>query len=90
MWQFYRRQIRASQTGPTFDNPSPVTGEVLCQIARSEAVELGGKSPNIFVKDVCADDDNYFNKAIEGFVMFALNQGEVCTCPSRADPRIDL
>ncbi|MFC7065533.1 aldehyde dehydrogenase [Brucella rhizosphaerae] len=47
-------------------------------------LELGGKSPNIFFSDVTAEDDDYFDKAIEGFVMFALNQGEVCTCPSRA------
>ena len=47
-------------------------------------LELGGKSPNLFFKDVCAEDDDYLDKAIEGFVMFALNQGEVCTCPSRA------
>jgi aldehyde dehydrogenase len=47
-------------------------------------LELGGKSPNIFFKDVAREDDDYFDKAIEGFVMFALNQGEVCTCPSRA------
>ena len=47
-------------------------------------LELGGKSPNIFFKDVIAEDDDFFDKAIEGFVMFAFNQGEVCTCPSRA------
>jgi aldehyde dehydrogenase len=47
-------------------------------------LELGGKSPNIFFDDVGAKDDDFFDKAIEGFVMFALNQGEVCTCPSRA------
>ena len=47
-------------------------------------LELGGKSPNIFFEDVCQQDDDFFDKAIEGFVMFALNQGEVCTCPSRA------
>jgi aldehyde dehydrogenase len=47
-------------------------------------LELGGKSPNIFFSDVAAADDEFFDKAIEGFVMFALNQGEVCTCPSRA------
>ncbi len=47
-------------------------------------LELGGKSPNIFFKDVAAEDDDFFDKAIEGFVLFALNQGEVCTCPSRA------
>ncbi|HJV07859.1 MAG TPA: aldehyde dehydrogenase [Chromobacteriaceae bacterium] len=47
-------------------------------------LELGGKSPNIFFADVADQDDAFFDKAIEGFVMFALNQGEVCTCPSRA------
>ena len=47
-------------------------------------LELGGKSPNIFFDDVLAEDDDFFDKAIEGFVMFAFNQGEVCTCPSRA------
>jgi aldehyde dehydrogenase len=47
-------------------------------------LELGGKSPNIFFADVLDADDDYFDKALEGFVMFALNQGEVCTCPSRA------
>jgi len=47
-------------------------------------LELGGKSPNIFFKDVAEADDAFFDKAIEGFVLFALNQGEVCTCPSRA------
>ena len=47
-------------------------------------LELGGKSPNLFFADVMAEDDDYLDKAIEGFVMFALNQGEVCTCPSRA------
>ena len=47
-------------------------------------LELGGKSPNIFFADVMAADDDFFDKALEGFAMFALNQGEVCTCPSRA------
>ncbi len=47
-------------------------------------LELGGKSPNIFFEDVMARDDAYLEKAIEGFAMFAFNQGEVCTCPSRA------
>ena len=47
-------------------------------------LELGGKSPNIFFEDVMDKDDGFFDKALEGFTMFALNQGEVCTCPSRA------
>ncbi len=47
-------------------------------------LELGGKSPNIFFADVMDADDAYFDKCLEGFTMFALNQGEVCTCPSRA------
>ena len=64
------------------------TGRLIMQYASQNLIpvtlELGGKSPNIFFKDVCAEDDYFFDKAIEGFVMFALNQGEVCTCPSRA------
>lgn len=64
------------------------TGRLIMQYASQNLIpvtlELGGKSPNIFFKDVVAEDDDYFDKAIEGFVMFALNQGEVCTCPSRA------
>ena len=47
-------------------------------------VELGGKSPNIFFKDIMDEDDEFLDKAIEGLVLFAFNQGEVCTCPSRA------
>ena len=64
------------------------TGRLISQYASQNLIpvtlELGGKSPNIFFKDVTAEDDDFFDKAIEGFVMFALNQGEVCTCPSRA------
>ncbi|WP_210530270.1 aldehyde dehydrogenase [Rubellimicrobium arenae] len=64
------------------------TGRLIMQYASQNLIpvtlELGGKSPNIFFKDVCREDDDFFDKAIEGFVMFALNQGEVCTCPSRA------
>jgi aldehyde dehydrogenase len=64
------------------------TGRLIMQYASENLIpvtlELGGKSPNIFFADVCAADDDFFDKAIEGFVMFALNQGEVCTCPSRA------
>ncbi|WP_128293744.1 aldehyde dehydrogenase [Afifella aestuarii] len=64
------------------------TGRLIMQYASQNLIpvtlELGGKSPNIFFDDVCAEDDDFFDKAIEGFVMFALNQGEVCTCPSRA------
>jgi aldehyde dehydrogenase len=48
------------------------------------SLELGGKSPNVFFGDVLDKDDDYRQKALEGFTMFALNQGEVCTCPSRA------
>ncbi|KUR77364.1 aldehyde dehydrogenase [Novosphingobium sp. Fuku2-ISO-50] len=64
------------------------TGRLIMQYASENLIpvtlELGGKSPNIFFEDVAAHDDDFFDKAIEGFVMFALNQGEVCTCPSRA------
>ena len=64
------------------------TGRLIMQYVSQSLIpvtlELGGKSPNIFFEDVTREDDDYFDKAIEGFVMFALNQGEVCTCPSRA------
>jgi aldehyde dehydrogenase len=64
------------------------TGRLIMQYASQNLIpvtlELGGKSPNIFFDDVLDEDDDFFDKAIEGFVMFALNQGEVCTCPSRA------
>ena len=64
------------------------TGRLIMQYASQNLIpvtlELGGKSPNIFFEDVAAADDAFLDKAIEGFVMFALNQGEVCTCPSRA------
>jgi aldehyde dehydrogenase len=49
-----------------------------------QTLELGGKSPNIFFADVMDADDEYFDKALEGFALFAFNKGEVCTCPSRA------
>lgn len=64
------------------------TGRLISQYASENLIpvtlELGGKSPNIFFADVMAADDDYFDKCLEGFAMFALNQGEVCTCPSRA------
>jgi aldehyde dehydrogenase len=64
------------------------TGRLIMQYASQNIIpvtlELGGKSPNIFFEDVAAKDDEFFDKAIEGFTLFALNQGEICTCPSRA------
>jgi aldehyde dehydrogenase len=64
------------------------TGRLIMQYASENLIpvtlELGGKSPNIFFEDVMDADDDYFDKCLEGFAMFALNQGEVCTCPSRA------
>ena len=64
------------------------TGRLIMQYASENIIpvtlELGGKSPNIFFADVFNEDDAFFDKALEGFTMFALNQGEVCTCPSRA------
>lgn len=63
------------------------TGRLIMQYASENLIpvtmELGGKSPNIFFESVAAADDDFFDKAVEGAVMFALNQGEVCTCPSR-------
>ena len=77
-----KRIAKISFTGAT------TTGR---QIALSAAenlipatLELGGKSPNIFFEDIADKDDEFFDKAVEGFAMFALNQGEVCTAPSRA------
>ena len=67
---------------------STSTGRVIAQAAANNLIpatlELGGKSPNIFFADIMDADDSYFDKAIEGLVLFAFNQGEVCTCPSRA------
>nr|MBO2480325.1 aldehyde dehydrogenase [Bacillota bacterium] len=64
------------------------TGRLIMQFASENitpvTLELGGKSPNIFTESVMREDDEFLEKALEGFTMFALNQGEVCTCPSRA------
>jgi len=77
-----KRIAKIAFTGET------TTGRLIMQYASQNLIpvtlELGGKSPNVFFADVCAEDDDFFDKAIEGFVMFALNQGEVCTSPSRA------
>ena len=76
------RVAKVAFTGET------TTGRLIMQYASANLIpvtlELGGKSPNIFFDDVGARDDAYFDKALEGFAMFALNQGEVCTSPSRA------
>src|SRR5450631_1106148 len=77
-----KRIAKIAFTGET------TTGRLIMQYASENIIpvtlELGGKSPNIFFADVMDADDEYFDKALEGFVMFAVNQGEVCTCPSRA------
>ncbi len=77
-----KRIAKIAFTGET------TTGRLIMQYASQNIIpvtlELGGKSPNIFFEDVMAADDDYFDKCLEGFAMFALNQGEVCTCPSRA------
>ncbi|MTD55582.1 aldehyde dehydrogenase [Amycolatopsis pithecellobii] len=76
------RVAKVAFTGET------TTGRLIMQYASENIIpvtlELGGKSPNIFLPDVADADDEFLDKAVEGFVMFALNQGEVCTCPSRA------
>src|SRR5262249_49861560 len=76
------RVAKVAFTGET------TTGRLVMQDASQNSIpvtlELGGKSPNIFFEDVMEADDSFFDKALEGFAMFALNQGEVCTCPSRA------
>lgn len=67
---------------------STSVGRLIMQYASQNLIpvtlELGGKSPNIFFEDIMDADDAYFDKCLEGFTLFALNQGEVCTCPSRA------
>ncbi|HTR34912.1 MAG TPA: aldehyde dehydrogenase [Bryobacteraceae bacterium] len=77
-----KRIAKIAFTGET------TTGRLIMQYASENIIpvtlELGGKSPNIFFADVADADDEFFDKALEGFSMFALNQGEVCTCPSRA------
>jgi aldehyde dehydrogenase len=77
-----RRIAKIAFTGET------TTGRLIMQYASQNLIpvtlELGGKSPNIFFSDVAAAKDDFYDKALEGFTMFALNQGEVCTCPSRA------
>ncbi|MGZ8227862.1 MAG: aldehyde dehydrogenase, partial [Methylococcaceae bacterium] len=77
-----RRIAKIAFTGET------TTGRLIMQYASENLIpvtlELGGKSPNIFFEDVLVKDDDFADKALEGFAMFALNQGEVCTCPSRA------
>jgi aldehyde dehydrogenase len=77
-----KRIAKVAFTGET------TTGRLIMQYASENLIpvtlELGGKSPNIFFADVMAEDDDFFDKTLEGFTMFALNQGEVCTCPSRA------
>ncbi len=76
------RVAKVAFTGET------TTGRLIMQYASGNIIpvtlELGGKSPNIFFSDVLQQEDDFFDKALEGFTMFALNQGEVCTCPSRA------
>ncbi|MBP7393409.1 MAG: aldehyde dehydrogenase family protein [Zoogloea sp.] len=77
-----RRIAKIAFTGST------ATGRVIAQAAATSLIpatlELGGKSPNVFFEDIMAADDAFLDKAIEGMVLFAFNQGEVCTCPSRA------
>ncbi|GAB1424594.1 aldehyde dehydrogenase family protein [Thauera terpenica] len=67
---------------------STSTGRVIAQAAANNLIpatlELGGKSPNVFFADIMDHDDAFLDKAVEGLVLFAFNQGEVCTCPSRA------
>ena len=76
------RIAKVSFTGET------TTGRQIMQYAADNLIpstmELGGKSPNIFMADVMDADDAFFDKALEGFALFAFNKGEVCTCPSRA------
>jgi aldehyde dehydrogenase len=78
----------SSRIGKIAFTGETTTGRLIMQYASQNIIpvtlELGGKSPNIFFEDVMAKDDEFFDKALEGFTLFALNQGEICTCPSRA------
>jgi len=77
-----KRIAKIAFTGET------TTGRLIMQYASENLIpvtlELGGKSPNIFFADIASQNDPFYEKCLEGFTMFALNQGEVCTCPSRA------
>ena len=79
---------RSSRIAKIAFTGSTATGRKIMEAATANLIpvtlELGGKSPNIFFSDVMAKDDAFLDKAVEGFVLFAFNQGEVCTCPSRA------
>jgi aldehyde dehydrogenase len=83
-----KRIAKIAFTGET------TTGRLIMQYASQNLIpvtlELGGKSPNIFFNDVLAQHDDFQDKALEGFTMFALNQGEVCTCPSRSLIQADI
>jgi len=76
-----KKVAKAAFTGST------ATGRLVMQYATENIIpvtlELGGKSPNVFFESVMDEDDAFFDKALEGAVLFALNQGEICTCPSR-------
>ncbi|UKT62447.1 aldehyde dehydrogenase family protein [Pedobacter mucosus] len=76
-----KKVSKAAFTGST------PTGRLVMQYATENIIpvtlELGGKSPNVFFSSVMDQDDNFLDKAVEGAVMFALNQGEICTAPSR-------
>ncbi|MFF1733431.1 aldehyde dehydrogenase family protein [Streptomyces sp. NPDC058247] len=76
------RVAKVAFTGET--TPGRLIMQYASENIKPVTLELGGKSPNIFFDDVWAKDDDFRDKALEGFTMFALNQGEVCTCPSRA------
>ena len=77
-----KRIAKIAFTGET------ATGRLIMQYAAQNIIpsttELGGKSPNIFFADIMQADDEFFDKAVEGLVLYAFNKGEVCTCPSRA------
>merc|ERR1712138_226198 len=79
------RVAKVAFTGET------TTGRLILQYSSQNLIpvtlELGGKSPNVFFDSIMEKDDDFLDKAVEGLVMFALNQGEVCTCPSSINSR---
>jgi aldehyde dehydrogenase len=78
----------SSRVGKVAFTGETTTGRLIMQYASENIIpvtlELGGKSPNIFMENIMNERDSFYDKCLEGFALFALNQGEVCTCPSRA------
>src|SRR5690606_8771624 len=86
--EVHRTQATTTRIAKSAFTGSTAVGQMIMQYATENIIpvtlELGGKSPNLFFADIMDQEDDYLDKALEGFAMFALTQGEICTCPSRA------